>query len=324
MSALRSNFAPCRCCDDDHTEPRWLWRSPAGCSPANFTRPVTWPERTSGEMAVTSPLCSRPSRRDLRLHAGLDVARVDVGDLKLDLEGRQIDDRQERRILRDARLLRRGEVRDDAVDRRADRELVDAAFQVRDDVTLALALEPLGLQVEVEALLLEACGLARARRRALRIRAHPGRDGDPARRLRPCPRPIARAGARAPRRGSARPRGPPPLWCAVSGAGSRCSAGGAPCRGSRASRARAGIRFRVGLASREHLAHLDAVARAHVIADVAGCDGEEGGAHGATTVPCAETSRTRALRSPSRCAAARARAHARSRSSHGSGKRTTG
>jgi hypothetical protein len=25
--------------------------------------------------------------RDLRLHAGLDVARVDVGDLELDLEG---------------------------------------------------------------------------------------------------------------------------------------------------------------------------------------------------------------------------------------------
>src|SRR5688500_17894501 len=113
--------------------------------------------RDCGDESLVFPAVER----DLRLHAGLDVARVDVGDLKLDLKSRQVDDRQEWRIFGNTRFLRRGEVRDDAVDRRADRELVDAAFQVCDDVTLALALEPLGLQVEVEALLLEACGFAR-------------------------------------------------------------------------------------------------------------------------------------------------------------------
>src|SRR5688572_28804084 len=94
--------------------------------------------------------------RDLRVHPRLDVAGVDVRDLELDLEGRQVDDGEQRRVLRDARLLGGGEVRDHAVHRRAHGQLVDAALEVRDDVALALALEPTRTQVEVEALPLEA------------------------------------------------------------------------------------------------------------------------------------------------------------------------
>src|SRR6185295_265197 len=40
---------------------RWLWRRPAGGSPANTTVPRTWLSRISGEIAVTLPGYVRPS-----------------------------------------------------------------------------------------------------------------------------------------------------------------------------------------------------------------------------------------------------------------------
>ena len=93
--------------------------------------------------------------RDVCGHAGLDVARIGLGDLELDLEGGEVDHRDERRALGDARFLGLREVRDHAIHGRAHGELVDAALQVLHDELLAIALEALRAQLEREAVALE-------------------------------------------------------------------------------------------------------------------------------------------------------------------------
>src|SRR6516165_947100 len=62
MNELRSNFrTPSRSSITMRTAVRSFCRRPGGCPPPNFTRPVTWFWRTSGEIAVTVPGTVRPS-----------------------------------------------------------------------------------------------------------------------------------------------------------------------------------------------------------------------------------------------------------------------
>lgn len=62
MKEPRSNFSTLsRSSSTMRTAVRSFWRRPAGWPLANFTRPVTWFCRTSGEIAVTVPGTWRPS-----------------------------------------------------------------------------------------------------------------------------------------------------------------------------------------------------------------------------------------------------------------------
>ena len=159
---------------------------------------------------------------------------------------------------------------------------VDAAFQVRDDVTLTLALEPLGPQVEVEALLLEACSLARVL------------VGEP------CGFALILGATEIPLGDCALVPGPlRALELALRSADLhvrevRLLLGAqflAPDLDALPAKRRVEALERRVLAlvfifesrareGREHLARLDALACLHLIADIAGCDSEEGGAHG--------------------------------------------
>ena len=82
-------------------------------------------------------------------------------DLELDLEGRQVHDRKERRVGCHARLLRLGEIRHHALDGRTYAEGGNALLERVHQQRLAVALEALGTQIEREALALEAGGVAR-------------------------------------------------------------------------------------------------------------------------------------------------------------------
>ena len=96
-----------------------------------------------------------------RFHPQTEIVRIALRHLELDLEGGQIDDGEERCILRDRGALRDGERADDAVDRRLHAEIADAPLQILDDQPLPVALQATRAQLELQAFLLQAGGFDR-------------------------------------------------------------------------------------------------------------------------------------------------------------------
>ena len=143
------------------TATRWFWRRPGRLRAGEF--------HAAGHLALAHLGRNRRDRAGVALRAvarssppcRADVARVALGHLELDLEGRQVDDRQQRRVLatvalcvtaRLATMPSTGERTVSASTRR---------WRLCDHQRLAVALQPAGLQVEFEAVLLEAGRLAR-------------------------------------------------------------------------------------------------------------------------------------------------------------------
>ena len=80
---------------------RWFWRRPCGTSPEKRRRPVTWPCFTSGDTALTFAGVFPRRVGHFRVHPQTEIVRVALRHLEFDLERGQIDDREERRVLRD-------------------------------------------------------------------------------------------------------------------------------------------------------------------------------------------------------------------------------
>ncbi len=89
---------------------------------------------------------------EIRGHAGAQIAREALGDLDFDLERRQIDHREQRRILGNAGAIGHLHLADLAVHRRSHVQAIDLALQVRHQVLLAV--EQRLLAVDVEPILL--------------------------------------------------------------------------------------------------------------------------------------------------------------------------
>ena len=90
-----------------------------------------------------------------------EVVAVGLRHEHLDLERRQVDDGHERRVAHDGRLLVHRARADHAVDGRAYRQAVDLPLELRHQQALPVAIETERLQLEGEALALEARVLER-------------------------------------------------------------------------------------------------------------------------------------------------------------------
>ena len=86
---------------------RWFWRKPCGVSPEKRRRPVTWPDRTSGDTALTFAAYFACRIGHFRFHPQTEIVRIALRHLDLDLESGQIDDGEERCILRNRGALAR-------------------------------------------------------------------------------------------------------------------------------------------------------------------------------------------------------------------------
>jgi hypothetical protein len=140
---------------------RWLWRRPAGCGAveAHARQHLVLDDLGRQRRQLAGGLVV--AGRDLGGHAEAEVGGVGLGNLEFDFHRRQVHQRHQRAVRRHHAAIRDRQAADDAVDRRAQLQFVDAALGVVERQLRALQLGLLGLQFQRDVLAFQFRGGAR-------------------------------------------------------------------------------------------------------------------------------------------------------------------